>query len=52
MVWVFFPTVSVESSCKDTTVYLIKGAKYSLEMHCFPNMLTLVKTSVQKLGKY
>lgn len=35
---VVFPAVSVESSDKDTTGYLIKGMKCSLEIHLSPNM--------------
>lgn len=35
----FNSAVSVECSYKDTTVYLSKGTKYSLEMHQLSNML-------------
>lgn len=48
---VVFSAVSVESSCKDTTGYSIKGMTCNLEINPFPNMLNF-ETSGQKLDKY
>lgn len=44
-----FLAASGESSFRDTTEYLIKGTKYSLEIDEFPNVLSVSENICLKL---